>query len=86
MGLPIKTNNTLVSSGSGQPSQSEIRDAANTVNSQLDSAQDSGPGQATTSETPNGSIGGTKSEAELAAERLYEERMEDEYAKREGGA
>lgn len=28
----------------------------------------------------------TKSEAELAAERLYEERIEEEYAKREGGA
>ncbi|KAF2709111.1 hypothetical protein K504DRAFT_503111 [Pleomassaria siparia CBS 279.74] len=27
-----------------------------------------------------------KTEAELQAERLYEERMEDEYAKREGGA
>jgi len=28
----------------------------------------------------------TKSEAELAADRLYEERIEEEYAKREGGA
>lgn len=27
-----------------------------------------------------------KTEEELQAERLYEERMEDEYAKREGGA
>ncbi|KAF2787218.1 hypothetical protein K505DRAFT_329815 [Melanomma pulvis-pyrius CBS 109.77] len=27
-----------------------------------------------------------KTDAELEAERLYEERMEDEYAKREGGA
>ena len=27
-----------------------------------------------------------KEESELAAEELYEERMEDEYAKREGGA
>jgi hypothetical protein len=27
-----------------------------------------------------------KSEAELAAEKLYEERIEEEYAKREGGA
>jgi len=33
----------------------------------------------------NGNAGG-KSEAELAAEKLYEERMEEEYAKREGGA
>jgi hypothetical protein len=29
---------------------------------------------------------GTKSEAELALEKLYEERIEEEYAKREGGA
>jgi len=28
----------------------------------------------------------SKTEAELEADRLYEERMEDEYAKREGGA
>jgi len=28
----------------------------------------------------------TKSEAEKAADKLYEERIEDEYAKREGGA
>ncbi|KAI9741590.1 MAG: hypothetical protein M1818_004397 [Claussenomyces sp. TS43310] len=28
----------------------------------------------------------TKSEVELAADKLYEERIEDEYAKREGGA
>ena len=27
-----------------------------------------------------------KTEAELEADRLYEEKMEDEYAKREGGA
>jgi hypothetical protein len=37
------------------------------------------------SNTPNGGSK-TKSEAELAAEKLYEERIEDEYAKREGGA
>jgi len=28
----------------------------------------------------------TKSEAEIAADKLYEERIEEEYAKREGGA
>ncbi|MCJ1435033.1 hypothetical protein MMC27_004403 [Xylographa pallens] len=28
----------------------------------------------------------TKSEVEQAADKLYEERMEEEYAKREGGA
>ncbi|KAJ9627639.1 hypothetical protein H2203_002851 [Taxawa tesnikishii (nom. ined.)] len=35
--------------------------------------------------SPVGVTGG-KSEAELAAEKVYEERIEDEYAKREGGA
>ena len=42
------------------------------------------------SEVPNKQSGmaqqTTKSEAELAAEKLYEERIEEEYAKREGGA
>jgi hypothetical protein len=28
----------------------------------------------------------TRSEAEIAADKLYEERIEEEYAKREGGA
>lgn len=31
-------------------------------------------------------IGQTKGSAEEAAEKLYEERIEEEYAKREGGA
>jgi hypothetical protein len=35
----------------------------------------------TTGQTQQG-----KSEAELEADRLYEERIEEEYAKREGGA
>ncbi|PVH86077.1 hypothetical protein DL98DRAFT_511160 [Cadophora sp. DSE1049] len=35
----------------------------------------------------NGEVGSkTKTEAEEAADRLYEERIEEEYAKREGGA
>jgi hypothetical protein len=32
------------------------------------------------------SNGRQKSEAEIAADKLYEERIEEEYAKREGGA
>lgn len=36
--------------------------------------------------TAGGKIGEGKGSAEEAAERLYEERIEDEYAKREGGA
>lgn len=41
-------------------------------------------------EVPNSQSGmaqqRAKTEAELAAEKLYEERIEEEYAKREGGA
>jgi hypothetical protein len=37
------------------------------------------------SSTTNGSSK-TKTEAEIAADKLYEELIEDEYAKREGGA
>ena len=36
--------------------------------------------------TAGGKIGEGKGSAEEAAERLYEERIEEEYAKREGGA
>ncbi|KAF2277330.1 uncharacterized protein EI97DRAFT_457357 [Westerdykella ornata] len=47
-------------------------------------------GQTATQQTQQtgGSAGAskTKTEAELEAERLYEERIEEEYAKREGGA
>lgn len=39
----------------------------------------------TPSSTTNGSSK-AKTEAEIAADKLYEERIEDEYAKREGGA
>ena len=35
---------------------------------------------------PRRGSSGTKGDAERAAEKLYEERMEEEYAKREGGA
>jgi hypothetical protein len=35
---------------------------------------------------PAGSNSGQKSEVEIAADKLYEERIEEEYAKREGGA
>ncbi len=44
-------------------------------------------GSSAGSTTSNGSYSSRpKTEVELAAEKLYEERMEDEYAKREGGA
>jgi hypothetical protein len=59
-----------------KPSISEMREAP----------KDTQP----TAQVPNGQSGmaqqTTKSEAELVAEKLYEERIEEEYAKREGGA
>ncbi|KAF2103299.1 hypothetical protein NA57DRAFT_72275 [Rhizodiscina lignyota] len=50
--------------------------------------QTSSAGQAAekASTSTSSTMAQTKSEAELAAEKLYEERIEDEYAKREGGA
>ncbi|KAL9104017.1 MAG: hypothetical protein Q9163_000995 [Psora crenata] len=45
----------------------------------------SSSGGSTTGETKPG-VDKKASEAEQAANKLYEERMEDEYAKREGGA
>lgn len=73
MGLPVHTTVE-------KPSTSETRDA----NVQASSFS----GEQSTANSNSGA-GGTrqpKGEAELAAEKLYEERIEDEYAKREGGA
>jgi hypothetical protein len=75
MPLPMYTS-------SEKPSTSETKVSDQT-------AHDSAPATSTSTnenQTAGGAIGGTKSEAELAAEKLYEERMEEEYAKREGGA
>lgn len=72
MGLPIH-------SGAEKPSNSETNDvAAQTL--------DSAARQAQTANTTSSAPQQPKGEAELAAEKLYEERMEEEYAKREGGA
>ena len=46
--------------------------------------QDSG--KASGAESGSSAAASVKSQAEKAADRLYEERIEDEYAKREGGA
>jgi hypothetical protein len=54
-----------------KPSTSETREAPKHTQS---TTQSSGVTQ------------GQKSEAEIAADKLYEERIEEEYAKREGGA
>lgn len=70
MPLPVHTS-------SEKPSNSETsvsETAANTTQTPTSTSSAAPPQQQ------------NKSEAELAAEKLYEERMEDEYAKREGGA
>ena len=63
---------------------SETSPSANSAVSQATSSATS----ATNGAAANGSSAAqhTKSEAEMAADKLYEERMEEEYAKREGGA
>jgi hypothetical protein len=48
--------------------------------------QNSNVAQSNTASQQQSGGGRVKSEAELEAERMYEERMEEEYAKREGGA
>lgn len=70
MPLPIHTSNE-------KPSISEMNPSVTPQSSQV-SNQDSQMASANSQQT--------KSEAELAAEKLYEERIEEEYAKREGGA
>jgi hypothetical protein len=57
-------------------------------NSRFVQASNAGMDPSTAQTYVNGSGGArqSKSEAEIAADKLYEERMEDEYAKREGGA
>ncbi|KAF1990731.1 hypothetical protein K402DRAFT_417490 [Aulographum hederae CBS 113979] len=70
MGLPLPTNE--------KPSTSETQAAKHTTTTTANGASKQ-TGQ-------NGQGQQQKTEAELEADRLYEERMEDEYAKREGGA
>ncbi|MCJ1475685.1 hypothetical protein MMC13_004348 [Lambiella insularis] len=78
MPLPL-TSNEKPSDSAAFDAQAQ-EDAKAAVHRASDSVSDAG--------AANGSSAaqGTKSEVEKAAEKLYEERMEDEYAKREGGA
>ncbi|KAI9835654.1 MAG: hypothetical protein M1837_003681 [Sclerophora amabilis] len=92
MSLPIASSTEKPSSGTGGPSSTttaatSTTDPAIAVQRALDSAQqgeggDRGHGAGAGSSAAQK----TKSQVEEAAERVYEERMEDEYAKREGGA
>jgi hypothetical protein len=72
MGIPMNTNNE-------KPSVSETKEPTGSNQDQAKAGQSTGQ-----QEQPYQSR--TKTEAELAAEKVYEERMEEEYAKREGGA
>ncbi|MCJ1314118.1 hypothetical protein MMC25_007798 [Agyrium rufum] len=62
------------------PGVSEISGAQTRVKQAMGEVTDAGASNG------NSAAGHTKSEVEKAADKLYEERMEDEYAKREGGA
>lgn len=82
MGLPQQTSTAATE----KPSTSETQEAANqstvpqTSTNPLRHVSD--PNQVARGAMGGGSTGN----AEAAAEKLYEERMEEEYAKREGGA
>ena len=59
-----------------------------TMTSKIEAAMDdagASKGSSAAAETKAG-VGQTASEAEKAANKLYDENIEDEYAKREGGA
>ena len=72
MGQPLKENNPQTPS----PAVEQTAPAQNTASrAGAGAGADSGAGTTR-----------PKTAAELEADRLYEERMEEEYAKREGGA
>ncbi|CAD0016254.1 unnamed protein product, partial [Aureobasidium pullulans] len=77
MGLPQQTT-TPIEKPSTSETAENMTDSTPAANI---STQNSSIGATNTSELAGGAIGGTE-----AAEKLYEERMEEEYAKREGGA
>ena len=74
--------------GSDKPSNSDTsispESVTNSVSSAMDSAHSSSGGSA--AEEAKAGVSQTASEASKAADKLYEENIEDEYAKREGGA
>ena len=80
MGLPQQTNTPATE----KPSSSETQQAS--VPAADVSTQNSSIGATDPSQIARGSLGGSHGSAEEAADRLYEERIEEEYAKREGGA
>jgi hypothetical protein len=61
-------------------------DATTEKPSTSETSEDSQPSTTVSNQNSGMAQQTTKTEAELAAEKLYEERIEEEYAKREGGA
>lgn len=85
MPLPVLTSQEKPTNASTLPNPiSETSASSNSAVSQAAASATS----ATNGAAENGSSAAqhTKSEVEMAANKLYEERMEEEYAKREGGA
>lgn len=81
MGLPQQTSTNPTE----KPSTSETFEQSNT--SAETSTQSSSIGATDPSQLVGGAMsGGSHGSAEAAADKLYEERIEEEYAKREGGA
>ncbi|RYP78666.1 hypothetical protein DL771_000333 [Monosporascus sp. 5C6A] len=77
--MPIPTSDTTESVRSSGSATSQSN--SSTVDRQSGGHTATGAGVNT-----GAGITREKTEAELEADRLYEERMEEEYAKREGGA
>ena len=75
---------SLPSLTSDKPSNSETSMDPESVTNKVSTAMDSSKGSA--SEEAKAGISQTSSEASKAADKLYEENIEEEYAKREGGA
>lgn len=78
----------LPSTTAEKPSNSETDLDTKAMTERIDSAMGDGnksSGSSAAAETKAG-VSQKASEVEKAANKLYEERMEDEYAKREGGA
>ncbi|KAK4691580.1 hypothetical protein P7C71_g5446, partial [Lecanoromycetidae sp. Uapishka_2] len=75
---------SLPSLTSDKPSNSDTSIDPESVTNKVSSAMDSNKGSA--GEEAKAGVSQTASEASKAADKLYEENMEDEYAKREGGA
>lgn len=78
--LPTLTSDKPSNSDTAVDSES----VTNKVSSAMDDARASN-GSSAAAETKAG-VSQTASEASKAADKLYEENIEDEYAKREGGA